>query len=72
MIGSPAAAHDLSDHGRLLVRRAVHRDDWISEALFDMAAADQTEWTTRQWDALLAELERSDMTISEFIDFYGE
>mgnify|MGYP005834802161 CR=1 FL=1 len=67
-----AAAHDLSDHGRLLVRRAVHRDDWISEALFDMAAADQREWTPGQWDALLTELDRSDMTISEFIDFYGE
>ena len=70
MIG--AVSNDLDNHGALLVRRAVTRDDWISEALFDMAAGDQSEWTPRQWDALLAELARSDMTISEFIDFYGE
>ena len=67
-----AVSNDLDNHGALLVRRAVTRDDWISEALFDMAAGDQSEWTPRQWDALLAELARSDMTISEFIDFYGE
>jgi hypothetical protein len=72
VIVADSAAHDLSDHGRLLVRRAVHRDDWISEALFDLAAADQSEWTPLQWDTLLADLERCDMTISEFIDFYGE
>lgn len=70
MIG--AVTDELANHGRLLVKRAVNRDDWISEALFDMAAGDQIEWTPQQWDALLTELARSDMTISEFIDFYGE
>ena len=71
MIGAPATTDKLRDHGRLLVRRAVHRDDWISNALFDLAANGQTEWTVPQWDALLTELDRSDMTIDEFLDFYG-
>lgn len=68
-IGRPA--NDLSAHGNLLVRRAVLRDDWIADALLDIAAADQTEWTLEEWQALLTELESSDMTISEFLDFYG-
>jgi hypothetical protein len=62
---------DLNEHGRLLVRRAVHRDDWISEALLDIAAGDQTEWTTQEWDALLTELDACDMTIAEWLTFYA-
>lgn len=70
MIGSPT--NNLADHGHLLVRRAVNRSDWIADALLELAAADQQCWTLAEWDALLAELDSSDMTISEFIDFYGE
>jgi hypothetical protein len=64
------AASELRDHGRLLVRRAVDRDDWISEALLDIAANGQKEWTPAQWDALLAEISGNDMSIDEFLDFY--
>lgn len=62
--------NDLRDHGRLLVRRAVFRDDWITDALLDLAAGDQHEWTPQEWDTLLAEVSGSDMTIDEFLDFY--
>jgi hypothetical protein len=62
---------DLRDHGRLLVRRAIHRDDWIADALLDLAAADQTDWTPDQWHDLEMELEASDMTIDDFLVLYG-
>ena len=64
-------ADRLADHGRLLVRRAILRDDWIPHALFDLAAGDQTDWTPQEWFDLSMELENSDMTISDFLVFYG-
>lgn len=70
MIVADSAAHDLSDHGRLLVRRAVKRDDWIAEALLDIAAGDQIAWTPEQWDTLLAEISGNNMCIDEYLDFY--
>jgi hypothetical protein len=69
MIGAPP--QDLADHGALLVRRAISRDDWISQAIMDLAADGKTEWTPDEWMDLTMELEASDMTIREFIDFYG-
>ena len=71
MIGTRSKPQDLSEHGRLLVRRAVTRDDWITDALLDLAAGDQTEWTPGEWMDLLMELESSDMTIEEFLIFYS-
>ena len=73
MIGAPdrTQADRLRDHGRLLVRRAVTREDWIADAIFEIAAKDQTEWTPQEWFDLQMDLESSDMTISEFLDFYG-
>ena len=67
--GEIAPADRLREHGRLLVRRAVLRDDWIGETLLDLAAGDQTEWTPQQWDALLRDIGESDMTIDEWLDF---
>ena len=61
----------LEDHGRLLIRRAVDRDDEISQAIFDIAAGDQTVWTLGEWAALLTDLQSCDMTISEWVTFYG-
>lgn len=63
--------HDLADHGHLLIRRAVNRDDWISDAILDLAANGQREWTPGEWLDLLTELETSDMTVSEFLDLYA-
>jgi len=61
----------LEDHGRLLVRRAVHRDDDISQAIFDLAAGDRTDWTPGDWFELLIDLDACDMTIDEWVTFYG-
>lgn len=66
IIGKPKE-NNLSDHGRLLIRRAVLRDDWISDAILDLAAGNKTEWTPQEWFDLLMDLESSDMTIKEFI-----
>lgn len=63
--------HDLADHGHLLVRRALDRDDWICNAILDLAANGQREWDLAEWTALLTELETSDMTVAEFLDFYA-
>jgi hypothetical protein len=43
--GERTPAERLRDHGRLLVRRAVKREDWITDALLDLAAGDQQQWT---------------------------
>ena len=61
----------LDDHGHLLVRRAVDRDDAVTLAILDLAVGDQTEWTPQQWDTLLSELAGCDMTIEEWLIFYG-
>lgn len=66
-----APAEILREHGRLLVRRAVMREDEITDAILDLAAGDRTEWHIAEWFDLLMDLESSDMTISEFLDFYG-
>lgn len=63
-------ADRLRDHGRLLVRRAVNRDDWIADALLNIAANGQVEWSPQQWDTLLTEIAGNNMSIDEFLDFY--
>lgn len=68
MIGQPA--NDLTAYGSLLVRRAVLRDDWIAEAIFDLASADRTDWTPQQWDTLLKELTESSLTIEQWLTLY--
>lgn len=66
MIGK---SQDLADFGHLLIRRAILRDDWVAEAIFNIAAEGQTKWDTRQWDALLAGLESSQQTVNEWLAF---
>lgn len=68
MIGVPA--NDLADYGHLLVRRAIQRDDWVTEAIFDLAADGQTEWTLVEWDAVVAKIESSDLTVAEWSIYY--
>ena len=70
--GQRSPAERLREHGRLLVRRAVQREDWIAQTLLDLAAGDQTEWTPQEWFDLLMEMDSSDMTISEFLDFHAD
>ena len=66
--GSPA--NDLSAYGSLLVRRAVLRDDWISDTILDLAAEGRTEWTSKDWDTLLAELKTSTLTVADWLILY--
>ena len=71
-IGSKAPPGRLADHGRLLVRRAIDREDWISEAIFDIACNGKRHWTSSEWDALLTEICADDMTIADFLILYGD
>jgi len=68
MIGQPAG--DLADHGNLLVRRAIHRDDWISEKIFELAANGQRLWDYQEWRAVEAELEASKLRIRDWLILY--
>ena len=65
MIGRPA--RDLSEFGHLLIRRAILRGDWVADAIFNIAAEGQTEWSVPQWNTLLAGLESSKQTVDEWI-----
>lgn len=65
MIGQPD--RQLAEFGHLLIRRAILRDDWVADQIFDLAAEGQSEWTTQQWDTLLASLENSDQTVKEWL-----
>ena len=65
MIGQPE--RDLAEFGHLLIRRAILRDDWVAEAIFNLAAEGQTKWDTRQWDTLLSSLENSQQTVAEWV-----
>lgn len=68
MIGQPQ--NDLADYGSLLVRRAVLRDDWISDELWELAANGQREWDYRDWLAVESELKMSKMRIRDFLVLY--
>ena len=75
-IGCPSdrtTADKLRDHGRLLVRRAVNRDDWIADALMELAAESdgRTDWTPQEWDTFVSETFGNDMRIDEWLDFYA-
>ncbi len=54
--------------GHLLTARAVNRDDWISDAVLDIAAGDRTHWTPQQWHALLTDLRRSPGNLTDWLD----
>jgi hypothetical protein len=69
MIGSPEP--DLADHGNLLVRRAILRDDWVSDRIFDLAAGDQTEWTLEEWATLEMELAQCNLKIKDWLVLYS-
>jgi len=54
--------------GHLLVRRAVERDDWVSEALCDVAAGDRTDWSTQDWGTLLTGLRQTQLRVADWLD----
>jgi len=54
--------------GTLLVRRAMDRDDEISEAIFDIAAGDRTNWSTEDWNTLLHDLKACRLRLNDWLD----
>lgn len=50
--------------GHLMVCHAVKRDDWISDALFDVYPG---EYTPTQWRKVLRDLAANRLTIKEWI-----
>ena len=65
------ANRDLTPYGHLLVRRAILRDDWIADAILDLASAHRTYWTPRSWQVLLKELRNSPDTIADWLVLNG-
>jgi len=54
--------------GGLLVRRAMLREDWIAQSLFDIAAGDKQVWTPQEWHALIADLKTCRLRINDWLD----
>lgn len=54
--------------GHLLLRRIVDREDWISEAVLDLAAGKQQAWTPGQWTVLLTELRHTPGRLADWLD----
>lgn len=54
--------------GRLLVRRVINRNDWISDAVFNIAAGDRTVWNKRDWAALINDLAASSLMLTDWLD----
>lgn len=67
MFGHPQKRLALEDHGHLLVSRAIERNDEISYAIFDVAAAGKTDWTPAEWYQLLKVLENCKLKIKDWI-----
>ncbi len=57
--------------GHLLVRQIIDRNDWISDALLDIAAGGRKSWTVPDWDALLEDLEACPLLVSDWLDAQG-
>ena len=47
------------NHGHRLVRRVIVRNDWVAQAVFDIAAGDRKEWNPRDWRILFKHLRAS-------------
>lgn len=54
--------------GHLLTRRAAQRDDWIGDAILDIAAGDKLAWTPEDWRALLADIDRVPGKLTDWLD----
>ena len=54
--------------GHILVRRVIEYGDWASEAIFEIAAGDKTHWTPIEWAAVLCDLERCKLKVTEWLE----
>lgn len=55
------------EFGNVMVRRVIERDDWAAEAIFDIAAGDKTDWSPLEWAAVICDLERCKLKISDWL-----
>lgn len=60
----------LENAGHRKVPRVLEGDDAACDALLDLAAAGQTDWTPKQWGTLLKNLRRSTLTVEEWVTLY--
>ncbi len=56
------------ESGHLLVARACDRDDWIGEAVLDIAMGDQQDWDVQEYRKLLADLRRTPGNLADWLD----
>lgn len=54
--------------GHLLVRRVINRNDWVSQAVFNIAAGARKHWNTSDWAALVNDLGASSLTLTDWLD----
>ncbi len=54
--------------GNLRVSRVVKRDDWTSEAIFNIAAGDKTEWSPLEWQAVLSDLTNCKLKVADWLE----
>lgn len=51
-----------------LVRRVASEDSEASAALFHLASRGRAHWTLADWNHLLSELDKSTLTIGEWVE----
>jgi len=54
--------------GKLLVRRAIERNDWIAETICDIAAGNRTDWSVVEWDEVLQGLRQTELRVADWLD----
>jgi len=54
--------------GKLLVRRAIERNDWIAETICDIAAGDRADWSTLDWAKVLQGLKQTELRVADWLD----
>lgn len=63
--------HLLSQYGHRQVNRVIEEDNWAAELIFDIAAGDKTHWTPIEWAAVLSDLERCKLKVSDWVEASG-
>lgn len=58
----------LLQYGNRQVNRVIEEDNWAAELIFDIAAGDKTFWTPLEWAAVLSDLERCKLKVSEWVE----
>lgn len=64
---APSNSQILDDYGHLLVRRAIEREDVVADAVLDLLAGTQKEWTLAEWEAVLHTASQDSRRIREMV-----